>query len=112
MMRHDPDTKYHRLARLDEESAHVSSTADREEANVIELAVTTSHLPELLRRLDEGWWIEEPLLQRSILFGLDGRRSVLEAVICKDRERCVIALGDEPEVQAFVAQRGLRLLEL
>lgn len=51
-----------------------------------ERQTTRHHLPELQRRLEEGWHVEEPLLRRSVLHGVDGRRSVFEVVIRKNGE--------------------------
>jgi hypothetical protein len=79
---------------------------------MIELQTTRHHLPELQRRLADGWYIEEPLLRRSVLHGLDGRRSIFEVVIRKNGERRAIALSDEPEIERFLAQRGLAILEV
>jgi hypothetical protein len=79
---------------------------------VIELPTTRNHLPELLRRLDEGWSIEEPLLHRSVVHGWDGRRSVFEVVICRDVERRALALVDDPDVEQFLTQRCFAILEV
>ena len=79
---------------------------------MFELQTTRHHLPELQRRLDEGWHIEEPLLHRSVLHGLHGRRSVFEVVICRNGERRAIALSDEPEVEHFLAQQKFAILEV
>lgn len=79
---------------------------------MVEQQTTTSHLPELLHRLEIGWRIEEPLLQRTVLHGADGRASVLEVVIRKDGERRVIALGDDPEVGQFLEERRLAIFEV
>ena len=79
---------------------------------MVEQQTTTSHLPELLRRLETGWRIEEPLLQRTVLHGADGRASVLEVVIRKDGERRVIALDDDPDVGRFLEERRLAIFEV
>ena len=79
---------------------------------MIELPVATSYLPELLCRLDDGWQVEESILQRSLLHGPRGRDAVLEVILRKDRERTVIALADDPEAWEFVAQRRLAILEV
>ena len=79
---------------------------------MVELHVTTSHLPELLRRLHDGWEIDEPLLQRSVLHRPGGRASVFEVVIHKDRERRVLALADDPDVLQFLKERQLAIFEV
>lgn len=79
---------------------------------MFELQTTRHHLPELQRRLAEGWYIEEPLLHRSVLHGPDGRRSVFEVVIRKNGERRAIALSDEPEIECFLTQRKFAILEV
>ena len=79
---------------------------------MLEAQPTRHHLPELLRRLDDGWRIEEPLLQRSVSHGLHGRSTVLEVVICKEGQRRAIALADGAEVQQFLRQRRLRVFEV
>ena len=79
---------------------------------MLELQTTHNHLPELLRRLAEGWHIEEPLLHRSVLHGWDGRRSIFEVVICRETERRALALSDDPEVEQFLAGRCLSIFEV
>ncbi len=79
---------------------------------MIELPTVTGHLPELLRYLDDGWHIEAPLLQRSALHGIDGRSAVLEIVLRKERQRRVIAVGDDVEVRHFFESRRLPILEI
>lgn len=76
------------------------------------VAPTQNHLPELRRRLEAGWHVEEPLLQRSVLHGLNGRQSVIEVVICRDDERSVLALCDDPDVQHFVVEHRFDILEV
>ena len=79
---------------------------------MLRYSTTNNHLPELQRRLETGWRIEQPLLQRSVLHGLHGRQSVFEVVICRDGERTVLALCDDPEVQQFVGTHRLDILEV
>ena len=79
---------------------------------MVELLTTQHHLSELQRRLAQGWHVEEPLLRRSVLHGWDGRRSLYEVIICKDGERHVIALTDEPEIEDFLEQRQFVILEV
>jgi hypothetical protein len=76
------------------------------------LQPTHNHLPELRRRLEAGWHVEEPLLQRSVLHGIDGRRAVIEVVICRDGERSVLALCDDPDVQHFVGEHRFDILHV
>jgi hypothetical protein len=83
-----------------------------EECFVIELPVSTSYLSELLSRLDDGWQVEEPILQRTLLHGPRGRHTALEVILRKERERKVIALADDPEVWEFVARRRFAILEV
>lgn len=78
---------------------------------MLELQTTHHHLPELQRRLAEGWDVEEPLLHRSVPHGPDGH-SVFEVVIRKDGERRAIALSDEPEIECFLTQRKFAILEV
>ena len=79
---------------------------------MLQLSPTQNHLPELQRRLEAGWRIEEPLLQRSVLHGLHGRQAVLEVVLCKNGERSVLALCDDPDVQHFVVKHRFDILEV
>ena len=76
-----------------------------------ELPADAFHLAELMRLLDEGWCVEEPVLQHS---GADGRGccAILEVVLHKDDERRVVALGSDLPVWEFLEQRKLAILDV
>ncbi len=69
-------------------------------------------LDQLRSWLMAGWVIEEPVLQRSIYHGIHGRVTGFEVVVERGGERRVVALRDVPEVQNFMLERGLTVLEL
>jgi hypothetical protein len=76
-----------------------------------ELLADAFHLAELMHLLDEGWCVEEPVLQHS---GADGRGccAILEVVLHKDDERRVVALGSDLPVWEFLEQRKLAILDV
>lgn len=69
-------------------------------------------LSQLQAWLDAGWVIEEPVLQRSVYHGLNGRVCAFEVVVRHRERRQVIALHDAPDVQLFLLQRRLAVLDL
>ena len=79
---------------------------------MIDVSITSGQLADLVCRLDNGWRIEAPLLQRSILHGPEGRRAVLEVVIRKDGERRVLALSDDLEARQFFEARRVGILAI
>lgn len=59
-----------------------------------------------------GWWIEEPVLQRSVYHGLHGRVCAFEVILSHADERRVLALHDGPDVQQFLAEHQLTVLNV
>ncbi len=55
----------------------------------------------LLSWLDQGWQIEQPVLQRSGLPAATSRLFVFEVIVIREGEWRVIALNDGPDVSAF-----------
>lgn len=62
--------------------------------------------------LDVGYEIEEPIVQQSAYYTRRGRVCVLELVLNSCGQRRVVALDDLPEVQRFLKQRRLTVLDL
>lgn len=69
-------------------------------------------LQQLQRWLASGWRIEEPVLHRSAYHGRAGRVCAFEIVVCDDGKRQVITLWDEPEVQQFLMQQQLMVIDI
>ncbi len=79
---------------------------------MVDVSITTGQLADLIRRLEDGWRIEAPLLQRGVLHGREGRSAVLEVVICKDGERRVLALRDDLEMRQYFEARRVTILAI
>lgn len=69
-------------------------------------------MSQLQAWLDAGWWIEEPVLQRSAYHGLNGRVWAFEIVVRRSEQRQVIVLPDAPPVHQFLQQQHLAVLDL
>lgn len=78
------------------------------------IAVTSenSRLAQLQSWIAAGWQIEEPVLLRSAYYGIRGRVCAFEVVVNCQGERRVVALHDVPEVQAFLSQHDLSILDV
>ena len=62
--------------------------------------------------LAAGWQIEEPVLQRNLFHGPNGRTCSFEVVVHNAGERRVCGLRDAPDVQAFLVRQQLAVLDL
>jgi len=69
-------------------------------------------LDQLQAWMAAGWQIEEPVLLRSAYYGISGRVCVFEIVVNHKGERRVVALHDVPEVQTFLSQQQLAVLDV
>lgn len=72
----------------------------------------TSRLLQLQAWLEDGWSIEEPILQRSVYHRLYGRVCAYEVVVHQRDERRVIALRDKPGVQHWLCEHRLAVLDV
>lgn len=69
-------------------------------------------LDQLRVWLAAGWQIEQPVLRRSMYYSSGGRVCGIEVVIEYRGERRVVALRDVPDVQSFLLERRVAVLEL
>jgi hypothetical protein len=74
------------------------------------ISVPDQRLELLQSWLDQGWQIEQPVLQRRVLYAATGQACVFEVVIIKCGEWRVIALSDGPDVYAFLMHHHLDVI--
>ncbi len=85
-------------------NSHRRMTPNEEGVPMFERQTTRNHLPELQRRLEAGWRVEEPLLQRSVLHRRGWTSICVRGCDCRNGERSVLIV-DEPEIQHFAQRR-------
>ncbi|MBA3944644.1 MAG: hypothetical protein H0X37_08795 [Herpetosiphonaceae bacterium] len=69
-------------------------------------------LSQLMTWITDGWRVEEPILQRSMLHCRTGSICAFEVVVRRDDERRVIALMDDHAVQLWLEQANFHVLHI
>lgn len=69
-------------------------------------------LHQIMTWLSQGWQIEEPVLQRTILHGAAGSSGAFEVVMRRNDERRVLALNASSSIEDWLAQRSVSVLNI
>jgi hypothetical protein len=75
-------------------------------------AQATDRFRSLLGRMDEGWQLEGPVIERPAYQSLSGPVSAFEFILRHERGCQVIAVPDCPELRRFLDERGLAVVAL
>jgi hypothetical protein len=75
-------------------------------------AHSTDRFRSLLGRMDEGWRLEAPVIERQAYQSPIGRVSAFEFILRHERSCQVIAVPDCPELRRFLDERGIDVVAL